>query len=410
MDRILSILKGQGSRRVTVVGAGYVGLEVAEQLKVAGHHVDLVERNPHVVPLLDAEMAAPINKTLQDHGIHLHLKKNVRTLQREGNRVTAVVLESGEVLPTDLVITAVGVKPRTELAVAAGLPVGKTGGIVVNEYMQTSDPDIFAVGDAVEYMHGVLHQPQRIPLAGPANRAGRVAGTVAAGGKSTPMGTVLGTAIVRVFDRTAGATGLSAKQMTRMQMPFRSVIIEAAHHASYFPGAKSMTLKVLYAPDSGKILGAQAVGMEGIDKRIDVIATVMHFGGTVEDLANVDLAYAPPFGSAKDPVHMAAFVALNDLGGMPTVLQHDAELDGFQLVDVRESAEIQRQPLPGAIHIPIDQIRQRWQELDLSKPTITVCQSGKRSHIAACFLRGKGLAAVKNLSGGMNIQGRLLKP
>lgn len=409
MDHIMAAMQERPIRRATVVGAGFVGLEVVEQLVHRGVAVTLVERNPQVLGPLDVEMAKMIEDELRQNSVVMHLGGGIQGLDYDKHFATAVNLEDGTSVPTDLVIVGAGVRPRTQLAVEAGLSIGATGGVRVNEFMQTDDPRIYAVGDMVEYHHGVLDKPMRIPLAAPANRAGRVAGAHAATSKSTlsqpsTMGAVYGTCIVRVFGLTAGSTGLNEKVCRAEKIPYRSATIQAPHHASYFPGAKNLTLKLLYREGDGKLLGAQAVGAEGCDKRLDVIATVMHFGGTIDDLAKLDLAYAPPFGSAKDPLHMAAFVAENDLHQLPSLAEFDCNLEGMQVVDVRNAAEIAKLPLAGAHQIPIDELAERWTELDSQRPTITVCHSGKRAHIAACWLHGQGFINVKNLNGGMSIR------
>jgi rhodanese-related sulfurtransferase len=259
----------------------------------------------------------------------------------------------------------------------------------------------------VEYHHGTLDRPMRIPLAGPANRAGRIAGEHAATGVAPKTGSVQGTCIVRVFSMGAGATGLNESACQSAGLDYRTATVQAAHHASYFPGAKNLVLKLVYQPQTRQVLGAQAVGRLGVDKRIDVVATLLNFRGTIDDLAELDLAYAPPYGSAKDILHMAAFVAQNDLAQSPTLVPASKSLGGLQVVDVRNASEIEKLPLAGAVHIPVDEISQRWTELDPGKPTVTVCHSGKRAHVAACLLRGKGFDAVSNLSGGMSIR-RLL--
>ena len=409
MDRILELMKKRPCKKATVIGAGYVGLEVVEQLKSRGVEVTLLERLPQVLAPLDPEMAKLVELEMRQAGVKVRLGVGVESLLTSNHKVTAVKLADGESVATDLVICSVGVRPRTELAQAAGLELGSRGGVKINAFCQTSDPLIYAAGDIVEYPHGVLGQPVRMPLAGPANRSGRVAGAHAATGHSQPLPAVLGTSIVRVFSLAAGATGLNAAACAAAKLEYRSTIIQAPHHASYFPGAKNLTLKVIYQPGSGKLLGLQAVGAAGVDKRLDVAATVLHFGGTIYDLASLDLAYAPPFGSAKDPLHMAAFVAENDLARLPQLVPHDADLEGHQVVDVRQPAELEQLPLPGAIHIPVDELSDRWQELDPSRPTIAVCHSGKRAHVAACLLQGRGFEAVSNLSGGMAMR-RLLPP
>lgn len=410
MDAILAEMQEKspdGStavRNAVVVGGGFVGLEVVEQLVHVGIKVTLVERNPQVLKPLDWHFARIIEKDMAAHGVQMHLGADIVGLRRDGDRATGVELGDGAILDTDLVIVGAGVRPRTSLAAKAGLAIGKTGGVVVDQYTRTDDPKIYAVGDMIEYMHGVLNEPMRIPLAGPANRAGRIAGAHAASGHSEPMGPVLGTSIVRVFGLTAACTGLNEATLDARSIEHHSVIIQAGHHAGYFPGAQSMQLKLVYSPSDGKILGAQGVGGDGVDKRIDVIATAMHFGGTVYQLAQLDLAYAPPYGSAKDPVHMAAFAAINDLDEYPTVVPPDYDLAEYQVVDVRSPKEQAAFPLVGAVAISIDELADRWTELDPSRPTITVCHSGKRAHVAACWLKGHGFDSVRNLTGGMGMR------
>lgn len=404
MDRILAYLRNNPVQNVAVIGAGFVGLETVEQFHRLGLKVTLLERAPQVLSPLDSEMAALIHNELVHHNVDVIVNADVRELRMNQQQATAIVLADGSEISTDLVLVGAGVRPRVELAKDAGLQLGATGGVTVNQFMQTNDPLIYAVGDMAEYHHGVTDKPSRVPLAGPANRSGRVAGAHAASGKSTEMGSVLGTSVVRVFQLTAACTGLSQRVCGLNKIPHRTVIIQAAHHASYFPGAKNLTLKLIYSPTDGQILGASCVGAEGADKRIDVIATAMHFGGTVDDLAQVDLAYAPPYGSAKDPVHMAAFAASNDLQQWPSLNEPNSDLSGFQVVDVRTAKEQQTLPLPGAIAISVDELSTRWTELDPTRPTICVCHSGKRAHVAACLLKGQGFTDVRNLSGGMSIR------
>jgi NADPH-dependent 2,4-dienoyl-CoA reductase/sulfur reductase-like enzyme/rhodanese-related sulfurtransferase len=409
MDRILGRLDAKKVRRSAVVGAGYVGLEIVEQLARRGVEVTLIEKLPQVLALMDRELALPIEAELQRHGIRMLLGSEVQDTRRSGDEVQQLILTDGREIACDLVISAIGVRPRTQLAAAAGITLGSSGGIAVDGFFRTSDPDIFAVGDVAEYPHGVLRQPTRVPLAGPANRAGRIAGTVAAEGKTAPMADVLGSAIVRVFGKTAALTGLSSQSLTRFGISHRCAIIQAGHHANYFPGSESLTLKICYAPEDGKILGAQCVGGEGVDKRIDIVATVMSFGGTVQQLAGLDLCYAPPFGSAKDPVHMAAFTACNDLAGTPSLLPADAALTGLQVVDVRTPSEVTALPLAGACQIPVDELRHRIGELDPQRDTVVVCHTGKRAHIAACLLQGMGFRQVSNLTGGMSVRQMLVR-
>jgi len=402
-DAIHDWLASHGSAAVAVIGAGYIGLEMAEQLRRRGFEVDLVEKLPQVLPLLDREMAQPLHDELVRHGVRVHTGDGIAAIEADGSGVTAVTLESGRQLAVGTVIMGIGVRPNTALAAAAGLEMGPTGGVKVNRFHQTSDPDIYAVGDMVEYPYGPTDGWQRVPLAGPANRAGRLAGTHAAGGKPYTMADVMGTSIVRVFDMTAALTGLTARAAERAGIDARAVTIDAKHHAGYYPGAEQLTLKLLYAPHDGRVLGAQVVGKAGVDKRVDVIATAMHFGGTVRDLAGLDLAYAPPFGSAKDPVHIAGFAAGNELDEMVSVVQADADLTGKQVLDVRSADEVRSRPLPAAepVNVPLDELRDRLGELDQDRETVCSCGSGQRSYNACRILMQRGFGQVANLSGAV---------
>ena len=404
MDGILQQIQESKVRRALVVGAGFVGIEVVEQLHRIGIQVDLVERSPTVLNRLDPIFGKMASNLLRKENIHPIEGQSVLELKRQDGRVNAAVLSNGTTLPTDLVILGVGVRPRTQLAVDAGLHVGDSGGLVVNEFMQTSDPSIYAAGDLVEYTHQITNAKMLNPLAGPANRSGRIAGEHAACGHSQPMGGVLGTSIVRVFHSTVGMTGLNEKYLDSQNIPYRTAIVQATDHASYFPEATNMQLKVLYEEPSGRILGAQAIGGNGVDKRIDVLATAMTLGGTVYDLARIDLAYAPPYGSAKDPIHMIAFTAINDLHEQPRLLPPDADLTGFQIVDVRTPKEQSELPLKGATAIPIDELPSGCHELQQDLPTVVVCHSGKRAHVGACRLKASGFSRVYNLTGGMSVR------
>ncbi|QDT63557.1 FAD-dependent oxidoreductase [Calycomorphotria hydatis] len=405
MDRILSEIKSSQPKSAVVVGAGFIGLEVVEQLHRLGLDVTLIERAPHVLPPLDTEMALLVENELKSHGVKVITNNGIADVQVDNNRATGVLLDDGSTADADFFILAIGVSPRNELAKNADLKIGATGGVTVDEHQLTSDPNIYAVGDVAEYTHAVTQQSQRVPLAGPANRSGRIAGEHAATGRSEPMAPVLGTAIVRVFDLDIGMTGLSVDLLQSMGRKPRYAIIQAPHHAGYFPGAKNLTLKLIYEASSGVVLGAQVVGQGGVDKRIDVIATAIRFVATVHDLAGVDLAYAPPFGSAKDPIHMAAFAAENDLAGKPELISPDADLQDYQVVDVRSAAELERLPMvAGGHHIPLDDLRSRLSELDPEKPTVAICHSAKRAHVAASILRGNGFEDVYNLTGGMSIR------
>ena len=409
-DAIYERVVAGDNNRAVVVGAGFIGLEMVEQLLLRGFQVTLAELQPQVLPLLDPEMAEPLEEELIQRGVELRLGDGIESVVvNDEGTATGVRLQTGTVVEGKMVILGIGVRPNTRLATEAGLETGKMAGIAVNEHLQTSDPDIYAVGDAVEYPQGPTGTPMRIALAGPANRAGRLAGEHAATGKSAPMPQVFGTSIVRVFDRAAGITGLSERLAKRLGIETAAVTIVANHHAGYFPGAAPLTLKLLYSPGDGKILGAQVVGTEGVDKRIDVVATAMAMGATVRDLAGVDLAYAPPFGSAKDPVHMAAFAACNALDEVEEFTSADADLAGKQVVDVRTVAEVAAAPLAGvdhAINVPVDELRDRLDELESKAPTIVSCGVGVRAHVASRILRQHGFESVANLSGGAMVRRR----
>ncbi len=409
-DRIKAIVDSTETRSAVVVGAGFIGLEMVEQLARRDIPTTLVELQPQVLPLLDFDMARIIEQELRDRDVALHLGTAVDAIRcDDSGRAVGVVLQNGTSVPADLIILGIGVRPNVSLAEDAGLEIGPTGGIATNAFQQTSDPDIYAVGDACEYIYGPTGSPQRVPLAGPANRAGRLAGEHAATGRCQPMAPVMGTAIVRVFGVSAGLTGLTEAAARRQNQTARSATIISRHHAGYFPGAEMITLRVVYDPDTERILGAQCVGGAGVDKRIDVIATAMHFQGTIRDLAGLDLAYAPPFGSAKDPVHLAAFVAGNECDRLESFERSDADLSGRQVLDVRTAAEVERQPLGGTdsvIHIPVDELRERLEELDPARPVTVSCAVGARAHIACRILKQHGFEVI-NLSGGATMRNRL---
>lgn len=406
-DRIKDFIARRPTGRAVVVGAGFIGLEMVEMFLRLKMRVSLVELQTQVLPPLDVEMARMVERELRRHEVDLRLGSGLQDfeLERADGRdtVSHVVLDDGSRLAADVVIVGIGVRPNAQLAAEAGLRLGESGGIRVNEFLQTSDPDIYAAGDAVEYTHAVADLHMRVPLAGPANRSGRLAGEHAATGRCAPMPPVLGTAIVRVFDTVAAVTGCNERCVARLGGTVQRLYITANHHAGYYPGAQSMTLKLLYRPDDGKLLGAQIVGGEGVDKRIDVLATLIHLGGTVQDLTELDLAYAPPFGSAKDPLHMAGFAAANERDGLVQFVQPGVDLSTTQVVDMRTAPETAKQPLvdaPHALHIPIDELRRRLGELDPGRPTVAVCASGLRSYIGARILMQHGFRNVADLTGG----------
>ena len=385
-------------QNVAIVGAGFIGLEMTEVLRERGVNITLIEKAPHVLPPLDKELAPYVEKELTAHKVRVITGNGIASLAAKDGRVTAVVLEDGQSIPADMVLLSIGVRPNVGLAKEAGLKIGASGGIEVDAYQRTSDPDIYAVGDAAEVVHGVTGKPVRIPLAGPANRNGRNAGEHAATGSAQPGANVLGTAVVGVFELTVGVTGMGEMAARAAGFDVDTAYVHAAHHASYYPGAQQMHIKLIYDRETGRILGAQAVGKAGVDKRIDVIATVMHFRGTIDDLAGLDLAYAPQYGSAKDPVHMAAFVAQNQRSGVTPAVAPD-DRDGQALIDVRTPKEFAAGSLPGALNIPVDDLRARLGELDPKKPVTVYCQVGLRGHVATRILAQHGFEA-RNLKGG----------
>jgi NADPH-dependent 2,4-dienoyl-CoA reductase/sulfur reductase-like enzyme/rhodanese-related sulfurtransferase len=395
-DRIRELVEKRQPRRAVVVGAGFIGLEMVEQLIRRKVAVSLVELTPQVLPPLDPDMAHRVEEELRAHDVDLHLGDALASVGDDG----AAVLQSGRRLAADLIILGIGVRPNVELARAAGLDIGPSGAIAVNPHLQTSDPSIYAVGDAAEQIHAVTGRPSRTALAGPANRSGRIAGEHAATDHAAPAPKILGTAILRIFGLRAGMTGLSLKAAQAEGYDARTVVIEASHHAGWYPGAEPMLLRLVYAAD-GRILGAQAIGGEGVDKRIDVIATAIHFKGKVQDLAELDLAYSPQFGSARDPIHVVGFAATNEQDDLVSFLPPDAALDGRQIVDVRTDEETAQGTLPGAIRIPLHQLRERLAELDPRKPTVVVCKSGLRAWVASRILRQRGFHDVADLTGGM---------
>lgn len=395
---------GRDRARAVVVGAGFIGLEAVEALVARGLEVDVVELADHVLPPLDAELAPLLADELRAHDVGLYAGVFARAITPGDNSAVDVALSDGTTLSADLVLVNVGVRPATRLAVDAGLQVGPTGAIRVDADQRTSDPHIWAVGDAVEVVQAVTGAVGPVPLAGPANRQGRRAADSMLGRRTTPQAPVLGTAIVRVFGLTAAVTGASQRTLARAGIPHEVVRIHPGHHAGYFPGAEQIHLVASFAPD-GRLLGAQAVGRAGVDKRIDVLATALRADMTADDLAELELAYAPPYGSAKDPVNMLGFVAQNALDGT-TPQWHPTDLDDVLadtlVLDVRTTAEFERGHVKGALHIPHTELRARLAEVRTAaagRPVSVHCGSGVRSHIATRVLLADGLDA-RNLSGG----------
>ena len=407
-----------GARRAVVVGAGFIGLEAAEAFARRGLQVTVVELAGQVLAPLDPEMARAVQTELERNGVGVRLSVSLTAIHPVdgaapgvpgdggdgAGRVPAVVarLSDGTQIPADVVLLAVGVRPESGLAAAAGLGTTQRGAVVVDEHLRTSDPAIYAVGDAIQVTDAVTGQPASVPLAGPANRQGRAAADHLFGrpGRRSP---VLGTAIVRVFDLVAATTGRSEKSLRAAGIDHRTVHLHPHNHAGYYPGATSLHLKLVFSPE-GKVLGAQATGTQGVDKRIDVIATAIRAGMTVQDLADLELAYAPPFGSAKDPVNMAGFIASNLLAG-DLDLWDCRDLPGLPpdavLIDVRSAEEYAAGHLEGALNIPHTQLRERLDEVPRDRPIHLYCASGMRSYLAYRVLRQRGQDRVSTLSGGL---------
>jgi len=400
MDRIKSRVD-QGARRAVVVGAGFIGLEVVENLRERGLDVRLVELLPQVLPTLDAEMSQLLTDELQRNGVDVRLGRKVVAIRRvtagaPGSAPLAVSLDDDTELAADLVIMAIGVRPNSALAGGAGLELTDRKGIAVDDHMRTSDPDIYAVGDVVSVTDFVEGSPTQIPLAGPANRQGRIAADNVTGRDSVYRGT-LGTSVVKVFDVTAASVGMTERRLKAADAAYEKIYIHPASNATYYPGAAPLAIKLLFDAD-GRILGAQVVGERGVDKRVDVIATAMRGGMTVYDLEELELAYAPPYSSAKDPVNFAGMVAANVLRGDTDLVHCDSIPEGALLLDVREPAEYELGHINGAAFIPLGQLRDRLGELPRDRKIIVYCKVGLRGYLAERILKQNGFDAA-NLSG-----------
>jgi NADPH-dependent 2,4-dienoyl-CoA reductase/sulfur reductase-like enzyme/peroxiredoxin family protein/TusA-related sulfurtransferase/rhodanese-related sulfurtransferase len=403
-DEIRALVQEKSIKSAAVIGGGFIGLEMAENLRHAGLEISIVEMLDQVMAPLDYEMAQLLHENIAANGVHLHLGDGVSSFADDGSKVD-ITLKSGKTVTAELVILSIGVRPNGELAKAAGLDVNARGGIVTNEHLRTSDPSIYAVGDVAEVEDFIFGGRTMVPLAGPANKQGRIAADNIAGGDEIYKGTQ-GTSVAKVFDLTAASTGANEKTLAKRGMvvdkDYKSIIITQNSHAGYYPGAVPMTLKLLFSPDGKKIFGAQIVGRGGVDKRIDTIAVTMRLGGGVSDLKQLELAYAPPYSSAKDPVNMAGFVAENLLTGKVRFADWDvAEKDkNAVLLDVREDAELLAFSLPNAVHIPLGQLRGRLSELDVSKRYVVFCAIGVRGYNAARILTQHGFGDVMVYPGG----------
>ncbi|AWB01711.1 CoA-disulfide reductase [Vibrio harveyi] len=420
MDRIIKTIETNKVEHATVVGGGFIGLEMMEAFHQLGVKTTLVEMADQVMTPVDREMAGFAHAEIREKGVDLRLGVALSSVEFVANQSVANIeageddthqhlqgkltlsLNNGDQLDTDILIMAIGVRPETKLAQEAGLQIGALGGIYTNEYMQTSDPSIYAVGDAVEEKDFVTGEQTLVPLAGPANRQGRMAADNMLGRQETYQGTQ-GTAICKIFDLAVASTGKNEKQLKRDNITYEKVYVHTASHASYYPGAETVSFKMLFDPANGKILGAQAVGKDGVDKRIDVMAVAQRAGMTVEQLQHLELTYAPPYGSAKDVINQAAFVANNIMKGDATAIHFD-EIDNLSedqvLLDVRNPGELESVGfIEGAINIPVDQLRQRMNELPKDKEIVIYCQVGLRGNVAYRQLVNSGFKA-RNLLGG----------
>ncbi len=403
MDKIVA--KTKNAQNFVVVGGGFIGLEVAENLIEAGKSVKLVELGNQVMAPVDFDIASFVHEKAKQKGLELLLNVGVEKFNDKGETIE-VFLNNGTSLETDAVILAIGVKPETKLAVEAGLEIGETRGILVNEFMQTSNPDIYAVGDAIEVAHYINNKKVLIPLAWPANRQGRiVADNMVLGNQYKYTGS-LGSSILKFFELSVASTGLNEKTLKRFGIPYKTAIVTRGHHAGYYPGAKNMVLKLIF-DENGKIFGAQAVGEAGVDKRIDVIATAIKGNLTVYDLPEIEITYAPPFNSAKDPVNIAGYAAENILKGDLEMVNYDEFWDFVKendavILDVRTSKEFSGGAIEGAININVDDLRANLEKLDKNKMYAIYCQVGLRGYLANRIMRNNGFRAV-NLNGGYNL-------
>ena len=411
-DRIKSYLTEHAVKRAVVVGAGFIGLEMAENLHHAGVSVSVVEMGNQVMAPIDFSMAAPVHQHLVQKGVSLYLEEGVTHFQRTEQGIT-VFLKSGKTIPADMVLLSIGVRPATALAKDAGLKIGEAGGIWVNEYLETSEKDIYAVGDAIEYPHPLTGKPWLNYLANPANRQGRIVADNMVFGNKVSYEGAIGTSIAKVFDMTVASTGLAAKRLKQWEMEYQSSVTHSASHAGYYPDALPLTLKLTFHPVTGKLYGAQCIGYEGVDKRIDQIARLIKRGGTVYDLMETEHTYAPPFSSAKDPIAIAGYVASNIISGaMPIITWRELvqQKNEVMLIDTRTPEEFSFGSIPGAINIPLDDLRDRMSEVPTSKPVVLFCAVGLRGYLAQRILMGNGYRNVRNLSGGYKLYSAAVAP
>lgn len=401
-DFIKAYVAESNARKAVVIGAGFIGLEMAENFHELGLEVSVVEMSNQILAPVDHPIAALAQKHLREKGIQLYLNTSVTGFEKNDGQLK-VQLKDKAALTADVVILSIGVKPDTRLAEDAGLMIGQAKGIWVNEYLQTSDPDIYAVGDAIEFPNPISNRPTITFLAGPANKQGRIcANNLALGNRQEYKGSI-NTAIVKLFDLTVGAAGMPRKQLQRENIPYLTATIHGNSHAGYYPGAQLMSIQIAFSPDTGRLLSAQVIGAKGVDKRLDLLSSVIKNNGTIYELTELEHAYAPPFSSAKDPVNMAGFVAENILLERLKVIDYSqlsSMEDDTLLIDVRNLGEVAAGTIEGAVNIPLDEIRSRLQEIPRDKPLLIFCQQGMRGYLAQRILVQNGFSNVSNLSGG----------
>ena len=402
-DKIKAYIDSHAPRQAVVVGAGFIGLEMAENLHAQGAKVSIVEMGNQVMAPIDFSMASLVHQHLMDKGVNLYLEQAVASFERDGKGLK-VTFKNGQSIAADIVILSIGVRPETNLARAAGLTIGPAGGIAVNDYLQTSDESIYAIGDAIEYRHPITGKPWLNYLAGPANRQGRIAADNILGAKIAYEGSI-GTSIAKVFDMTVASTGLPGKRLRVEGIDYMSSTIHPSSHAGYYPDAMPMSIKITFDKQTGRLYGGQIVGYDGVDKRIDELALVIKHEGTIYDLMKVEQAYAPPFSSAKDPVALAGYVAEDIITGKTNPIYwrelRDIEMENKFLLDVRTPDEFALGTLPGAVNIPLDELRDRLTELPKDRMIYTFCAVGLRGYLAYRILTQHGFEKVRNLSGGL---------
>ncbi len=403
-DKIFKYVTSRDVEHAVVIGAGFIGLEMAENLYDLGIDIAIVERDNQVMPAVDFNTASFLHQHLKEKGVELHLSKSVTKIDKEGEKL-CITFDNGETIATDLILLSLGVIPETTLAKSAGIKIGTTRGIWVDEYLETSVKDIYAVGDVIEYPHPITGEPWMNLLANPANRQGRIVADNMIFGNKIKYEGAIGTAVAKVFDRVVAATGLSSKKLKKLGIAHQTSITHSFAHASYYPGAEQISTELAFDIETGKLYGAQAVGgKEGVDKRIDQIALVIKNGGTIYDLTQVEHCYAPPFSAAKDPVAIAGYVASNLMSGAlenvqwKDVVSRDKE--NVILLDVRNDDEVKEGAIPGHVHIPLDSLRARLDELPKDKMIYTYCAIGLRGYLAYKILKARGFKNVKNIAGG----------